>query len=72
MMLSEEEANNIRAEINELTAEHRDLKWIVDHLSVTSLPQQDELLVPRLKKRKLMIKDKIYHLERMLTPDQPA
>ena len=72
MMLTEEEITNARATLNELEVEHRDLNLIVDHLAATPLPEQDQLLIHRLKKRKLMLKDKIYQLERMLVPDVPA
>jgi hypothetical protein len=72
MMLTEEEITNARATLNELEVEHRDLNLIIDHLAATPLPEQDQLLIHRLKKRKLMLKDKIYQLERMLVPDVPA
>jgi hypothetical protein len=72
MMLTEEEINNTRAALNELRVEHRDLNLIVEHLAATPLPEQDQLLIHRLKKRKLLLKDKIYQLERMLVPDVPA
>lgn len=72
MMLTEEEITNARATLNELEVEHRDLNLIIDHLAATPLPEQDQLLIHRLKKRKLLLKDKIYHLERMLVPDVPA
>jgi hypothetical protein len=71
-MLTEEEITNARATLNELEVEHRDLNLIIDHLAATPLPEQDQLLIHRLKKRKLMLKDKIYQLERMLVPDVPA
>ena len=71
-MLTEEEITNARATLNELEVEHRDLNLIIDHLASTPLPEQDQLLIQRLKKRKLLLKDKIYHLERMLVPDVPA
>ena len=71
-MLTEEEISNARATLNELEVEHRDLNLIIDHLASTQLPEQDQLLIHRLKKRKLLLKDKIYHLERMLVPDVPA
>ena len=71
-MLTEEEITNARATLNELEVEHRDLNLIIDHLASTPLPEQDQLLIHRLKKRKLLLKDKIYHLERMLGPDGPA
>ena len=68
-MLTEEEINNTRATLNELKVEHRDLNLIVEHLVATPLPDQDQLLIHRLKKRKLILKDKIFQLERMLVPD---
>lgn len=68
-MLTEEEINNTQATLNELRVEHRDLNLIVEHLAATPLPDQDQLLIHRLKKRKLSLKDKIYQLERQLVPD---
>ncbi len=72
MMLTEEEAGAARANLNEFQVEHRDLNLIIEHLAGTPLPDQDQLLIHRLKKRKLLLKDKIYQLERMLVPDVPA
>ena len=72
MMLSEEETGNARATLNELHVEHRDLNLIIEHLVSTPLPEQDQLLIHRLKKRKLLLKHKIYQLERSLVPDIPA
>ena len=69
MMLTEEEITDAQATLNELSVEHRDLNLIIEHLTATPLPDQDQLLIQRLKKRKLMIKDKIFQLERMLVPD---
>jgi hypothetical protein len=71
-MLSEEEIKTAHAALNELQVEHRDLNLIVEHLASTPLPEQDQLLIHRLKKRKLLLKDKIYQLERMLVPDIQA
>ena len=71
-MLTEEEINNAQATLNELRVEHRDLNLIVEHLSATPIPEQDQLLIHRLKMRKLSLKDKIYQLERMLVPDVRA
>lgn len=65
-MLTEEEITHARATLDELKVEHRDLNLIIEHLAATPLPDQDQLLVHRLKKRKLMLKDKIYQLERSL------
>lgn len=72
MMLTEDEIISARATLNELQVEHRDLNLIVEHLSSTPLPDQDQLLIHRLKKRKLLLKDKIFQLERLLVPDIPA
>ena len=52
--------------------DNRDLNLIVEHLASTPLPDQDQLLIHRLKKRKLLLKDKIFQLERLLVPDIPA
>ena len=71
-MLSEDEIMNSRATLNELQVEHRDLNLIIEHLVSTPLPDQDQLLIHRLKKRKLLLKDKIYQLERLLVPDIQA
>ena len=72
MMLTEEEINNARATLDELRVEHRDLNLVVEHLVSTPLPEQDQLLIHRLKKRKLLLKDKIYQLQSMLVPDIKA
>ena len=71
-MLTEDERLNSRATLNELQVEHRDLNLIIEHLVSTPLPDQDQLLIHRLKKRKLLLKDRIYQLERMRVPDIPA
>ena len=49
-MLTEEEINNAQATLNELRVEHRDLNLIVEHLAATPIPEQDQLLIHRLKK----------------------
>lgn len=68
--LSEEEICDIRLQLNELRVEHRDLDLVITHLIEN--PPPDELLVRRLKKRKLALKDRILLLEQMLVPDIPA
>ncbi len=72
MQLTEDEIANAKSTLNELTVEHRDLNLIIEHLAATPLPDQDQLLIQRLKKRKLLLKDKIFQLEGMLVPDIPA
>ena len=58
---------SIRRRVNELKVEHRDLDDIVTRLALE--PGQDQLQLQRLKKRKLLLKDQILHLERQLSPD---
>lgn len=70
MTLTETEIADIRARLNEMQVEHRDLDLVIDHLS--QVPPPDQLLVRRLKKRKLQLKDRIAQLEQMLVPDIPA
>jgi hypothetical protein len=60
----------IRQRIAELSQEHRDLDDVIAHL--IAAPEQDELLLRRLKKRKLQLKDRISQLECLLVPDIPA
>jgi len=68
--LTEAEISDIRMQLNELQVEHRDLDQVILHLIEN--PPPDELLIRRLKKRKLALKDRILLLEQMLIPDIPA
>ncbi|MCL2346483.1 MAG: DUF465 domain-containing protein [Desulfobulbus sp.] len=68
--LSDADIGDIREQLHELRTEHRDLDQVIAHLSDN--PPPDELLVRRLKKRKLLLKDQIELLEQMLIPDIPA
>lgn len=67
---NDEEIAEIRAHLQELQIEHRDLDQVISHLIEN--PPPDELLVRRIKKRKLLLKDRIIQLEQMLVPDIPA
>lgn len=60
----------LQARLIELRAEHRDLDEAISRL--TANPPDDDLVVRRLKKRKLLIKDRISTIERMLDPDEYA
>ena len=60
----------LQARLVELRTEHRDLDEAIDRL--TLVPPEDQLLLRRLKKRKLLIKDRISALERLLDPDEYA
>lgn len=54
----------------ELRVEHRDLDDVIARLAKD--PLVDELELKRLKKRKLMLKDMIAHLESKIIPDLNA
>lgn len=68
--LTEAEINEIRTQLHELQVEHRDLDLVITHLIEN--PPPEDLLIRRLKKRKLLLKDRILQLEEMLVPDIPA
>lgn len=68
--LTEAEISEIRAQLHELQVEHRDLDLVITHL--IDNPPPEDLLIRRLKKRKLLLKDRILQLEEMLVPDIPA
>jgi hypothetical protein len=65
-----ESAEEIKRRIGELNLEHRDLDRAIEALEQN--PLHDELQLKRLKKRKLMLKDQIFMLQRQLVPDIPA
>lgn len=54
----------------ELRMEHGDLDALIDKTS-DEVPL-DELMMRRLKKRRLALRDEIARVERELTPDEPA
>ncbi len=64
----EEEA--IQRRIVELQVEHRDLDDVIAQIS--ALAGHNELLIRRLKKKKLQVKDQILQLQYQLVPDIPA
>ncbi len=54
----------------ELRMEHADLDAMIDRLA-DQMPL-DELMLRRLKKRRLGLRDEMARLERELSPDEPA
>jgi hypothetical protein len=54
----------------ELRIEHGDLDAMIDRASADN--PLDELLMRRLKKRRLGLRDEIARIEKILDPDQPA
>ncbi|MDO8348564.1 MAG: DUF465 domain-containing protein [Rugosibacter sp.] len=68
-MESMEAANNpgtVQARLLELRNEHRQLDETISRLAAN--PSDDELQLRRLKKRKLLVKDQIFAIERSLDP----
>lgn len=65
-----ENDTDLQLRLAQLRDEHRDLDAAINQLMV--VPIRDELLIRRMKKRKLALKDKICVIERMLEPDELA
>ncbi|HNH36613.1 MAG TPA: YdcH family protein [Rhodocyclaceae bacterium] len=61
----------LRVQLQELKVEHRDLDEAIARLDEAP-PPIDELMLRRLKKRKLHLKDRIALIERLLEPDELA
>jgi hypothetical protein len=57
----------MEAELSRLKQEHRDLDAAIDALE--NVVAGDQLQIQRLKKRKLILKDRMSYLEDELTPD---
>jgi hypothetical protein len=59
--------SEVLSELDRLRQEHRDLDAAIDALSRMAVA--DRLQIQRLKKRKLVLRDRIAYLEDLLTPD---
>ncbi|HNB28329.1 MAG TPA: DUF465 domain-containing protein [Alphaproteobacteria bacterium] len=59
--------NELRAKLEELRSEHRDLDEVIQRMAETA--PFNQLQIQRLKKRKLALKDQIIKLESKLLPD---
>lgn len=62
--------HSLSRQLIELRIEHADLDATIDRL-VDTMPQ-DELLLRRLKKRRLALRDQIQRVERDIQPQEPA
>jgi hypothetical protein len=60
----------LQARLAELRQEHADLDAAIQAVAISPLP--DMMLIGRLKRKKLAMKDEIARIEDMLTPDIPA
>ncbi|TMH27062.1 MAG: DUF465 domain-containing protein [Betaproteobacteria bacterium] len=54
----------------ELRIEHADLDSLIDDVSIDG--HQDDLVLRRLKKRRLLLRDQISRIEAELDPPEPA
>lgn len=54
----------------ELRMEHADLDALIDR--AVDISPVDELMIRRLKKRRLVLRDQIARVERDILPDEPA
>ena len=64
------DTESLALKLMELKVEHRDLDEVIDQYIKTG--QVDNLLIKRLKKRKLQLKDFIARIESRLIPDLNA
>jgi hypothetical protein len=65
--MSDEDERALREQLARLRQEHRDLDVAI--LALATSPGSDLIQVQRLKKRKLVLRDKIRRIEDQLTPD---
>jgi len=65
--MTKEEERQLRDELARLQQEHRDLDAAIAALQES--PGSDLIQVQRLKKRKLVLRDRIRNIEDQLTPD---
>jgi hypothetical protein len=65
--MNEQEESELRSQLARLRQEHRDLDAAIEALQ--SSPSSDILQVQRLKKHKLVLRDRITFIEDQLTPD---
>jgi hypothetical protein len=65
--MTREDESILRAELARLQQEHRDLDAAIEALN--DAPGRDQIQVQRLKKRKLVLRDRIAFIEDQLTPD---
>ncbi len=65
--MDESQVEVMQQKLARLQSEHRDLDDVIARISGDGA--FDQLQIQRLKKRKLMLKDQILHLENQLLPD---
>jgi len=65
--MNDEDERALREQLTRLQQEHRDLDAAIAALALS--PASDLIQVQRLKKRKLVLRDKIRRIDDQLTPD---
>jgi hypothetical protein len=65
--MTDEDERELQAELARLQQEHRDLDAAIDALHQSPAP--DLLRLQRMKKRKLLLRDRIAFIEDQITPD---
>src|ERR1700743_3642532 len=65
--MNDQDERYLHAELARLQQEHRDLDAAIDALHQSPAP--DLLMLQRLKKRKLQLRDRIAFIEDQITPD---
>lgn len=65
--MTEHDEQEVRIELARLRQEHRDLDAAIS--AMVALGTGDTIQIQRLKKRKLVLKDRIQHLEDQIVPD---
>lgn len=66
-LMDDVDEDALREQLAELRQEHADLDAAVQAIALSPLP--DMLLIGRLKRKKLALKDEIGRIEAQLTPD---
>ena len=66
-VMNDDEESDLKAQLQRVRQEHRDLDAAIEALH--NAPGSDLLQVQRLKKRKLVLRDKIIQIEDQITPD---
>lgn len=65
------DCDSLLGQLHELRSEHRDLDTVINRL-IQGDGLVDQLYLQRLKKRKLLLRDRITYLESQLIPDDIA
>jgi hypothetical protein len=65
--MTQNDVRELREQLARLQQEHRDLDAAIVALAMS--PGSDVIQVQRLKKRKLVLRDKIRRIEDQITPD---